>query len=213
MSGYTGSRRLWQKNYASRMNDTEIKSLWRGQPAPVAELPVMRARINRFRSRRIAEACAVILLMMAAIAFGVLIWTCWPPQLILTRVGIVLACAGFMLPVWSYGRALSLYYGLNPDCSNRDYMARLSKIRRTEYKRQHVVLNLYFLLLSSGFALYTYEYAFSRSWRFGVVACSVLLLWIALNWFVLRPHLLKRRNRRFAEFERWIESYGEQLSE
>ena len=90
----------------------------------------MRRRRRRFALRRIGEACAVIVLMLAAIAAGVLSWTCWPPRLMITRAGIVLACAGFMLPVWSYGRALRLYYGLNPDCSNRDYRDRLLKIKR-----------------------------------------------------------------------------------
>lgn len=191
----------------------DMRALWKGQPAPVADLDAMRKRIRRFALRRIGEACAVIVLMMTAIAAGVLIWTCWPPRLMLTRVGIVLACAGFMLPVWSYGRALRLYYGLNPDCSNRDYMDRLLKIKREEYRQRHAVLNLYFLLLSLGFALYSYEYAFSRSFCFGVTACSILLLWIALNWFVFRPRLLKRRSRSFSDFMKCVERCRNQLSE
>ena len=88
----------------------DMRALWKGQPAPVADLDAMRKRIRRFALRRIGEACAVIVLMMAAIAAGVLIWTCWPPRLLLTRVGIVLTYASLTLPAWSYGRVLRLYF-------------------------------------------------------------------------------------------------------
>ena len=63
----------------------DMRALWKGQPAPVADLDAMRRRIRRFALRRIGEACAVIVLMMAAIAAGVLIWTCWPPRLMCWR--------------------------------------------------------------------------------------------------------------------------------
>ena len=40
------------------MNDIDIKSLWKGQQAPVADLSVIRKKIKRFRLRRIGEAYA-----------------------------------------------------------------------------------------------------------------------------------------------------------
>ena len=84
----------------------DMRALWKGQPAPVADLDAMRRRIRRFALRRIGEACAVIVLMMAAIAAGGRICTCWPPGPLLTRLGLVLACRGVMLPVWSFARVL-----------------------------------------------------------------------------------------------------------
>lgn len=61
------------------MNDIDIKSLWKGQQAPVADLSAIRKKIKRFRLRRIGEAYAVIMLMILAIVFGAVIWICWTP--------------------------------------------------------------------------------------------------------------------------------------
>lgn len=195
------------------MNEMDIKSLWKGQQTPLMDLSVIRRKIKYFRLRRIGEACAVIILMILAITMGMIVWICWTPQLAITKLGITLLFIGFMLPVLSYGRLLHLYYGLKIDSSNIDYMNSLLKIKRQEHRRQHTVLNLYFIFLSFGFVLYIYEYTFSHSFYRGIIAYSSLLLWIALNWFVFRPLILKKRNRKFIDFMNCVESYKGQLSE
>lgn len=93
-------------------NDIDIKSLWKGQQVPVIDLSAVRKKIKYFRMRRMGESCAVIMLMMLALASGVTVWIHWPPLLSVTKAGIILLSMGFMLPVLSYGRLLHLYYRL-----------------------------------------------------------------------------------------------------
>lgn len=195
------------------MNDIDIESLWKGQQTPVADLPAIRKKIKCFRLRRIGEAYAVIMLMILAIVFGTVIWICWTPLLTVTKVGFTLLFIGFMLPVLSYGRLLRLYYGLKMDSTHIDYIDNLLKIKKREYRLQHFTLNLYFFFLSIGFALYGYEYTFFHSFCWGIIAYSILLLWISLNWLVFRPLIIRKRNQRFYDFVRYIESHREQLLE
>lgn len=42
--------------------------------------------------------------------------------------------------------------------------------------------------------------SFFYSFYWGIIAYSILLLWITLNWFVLRPRIIRKRNRKFNEF-------------
>ena len=172
------------------MNDIDIKSLWKGQQAPVADLSVIRKKIKRFRLRRIGEAYAVITLMILAIVFGAIIWICWTPLLTVTKMGIILLSIGFMLPALSYGRLLRLYYGLKIDSNNIDYIDNLLRIKKREYRQQHLILDFW-----------------------GIIAYSILLLWIALNWFVFRPRIIRKRNHKFYDFMKYIESHREQLLE
>ena len=118
-----------------------------------------------------------------------------------------------MLPALSYGRLLRLYYGLKIDSNNIDYIDNLLRIKKREYRQQHLILDLYFFFLSIGFALYGYEYTFFHSFYWGIIAYSILLLWIALNWFVFRPRIIRKRNHKFYDFMRYIESHREQLLE
>jgi len=147
------------------------------------------------------------------IILGMIIWIYWKPQLISTRVGFALLFLGFILPVLSYGRLLYLYYELKIDSNNKDYIKNLLNIKEQEYKQQHIILNLYFLFLSLGFGLYIYEYTFCRSSFFGIIAYTVLLVWIALNWLVFRPRIIEKRNRKFTDFMKCIENHNEILAE
>lgn len=189
------------------MNDNDMKSLWLGQQVPAADLSVVRHKIRYFRLCRVGEACVVIVLMALVIAFGLFIWMHWTPLLAVTKVGIVLLAVGCILPVLSYSRQLYLYQRLRIDSSNVDYTNGLLNIKRLEFRQQPVVLTLYFVLLSGGFGLYVYEYAFSRSLCCGIMVYVALLLWIVLNWIVIRPRVLLRRNRKFACFMKYIESH------
>lgn len=92
-----------------------------------------------------------------------------------------------------------------------DYMNRLLEIKRQEHRQLHIVLDLYFMFLSSGFSLYIYEYTFCRSSCLGIVAYSLLFLWISINWFVFRPYMIRKRNRKFSDLIKNIEDCREQL--
>lgn len=194
------------------MNETDIKSLWKGQQIPAIDLSAMHKKIKSFRLRRIGESCAVIVLMILAIASGMIVWMCWTPLLAVTKAGIVVLSAGFILPLLSYGRLIRLYYGLKADCSNIDYMDSLLKIKKQEHRQHNTVLNWYFLLLSAGFSCYIYEYTFYRSCQWGIIAYSLLFFWISLNWFVFRPRIIKKRNGKFSDFVKDIECCREQMS-
>ena len=102
---------------------------------------------------------------------------------------------------------------LKIDSPNIDYIDNLLRIKKREYRQQHLILNLYFFFLSIGFALYGYEYTFFHSFYWGIIAYSILLLWIALNWFVFRPRIIRKRNHKFYDFMRYIENHREQLLE
>ena len=124
------------------MNDIDIKSLWKGQQTPVADLSFIRKKIKCFRLHRIGEAYAVIMLMILAIVFGTVIWICYTPMLTVTKVGVTLLSIGLMLPVLSYGRLLRLYYGLKIDSTHINYIDNLLRIKNLEYRQQH--MNIHF---------------------------------------------------------------------
>ena len=144
------------------MNDTDLRNLWKGQQTPVVDLSAIHKKIKYFKLRRIGESYAIIILMILAIAFGMMIWIHWTPLLTVTKMGIILLTTGFM---------------------------------------------------SLGFVLYCYEYTFYRSFYWGIIAYSILLLWITLNWFVLRRSMIKKRHRKFSDFMNLVESYKKQLLE
>lgn len=84
-------------------------------------------------------------------------------------------------------------------------------VKNRESFMQTKVLNLYFILLSAGIGLYMYEYAWKRSLIFGVVAYSVVLLWVGFNWFFLRPRIIKKNKRKTEDLIKQIEAIKIQI--
>lgn len=68
-----------------------------------------------------------------------------------------------------------------------------------------MTLNAYFMLLGIGFGFYMYEYTFFQSWQKGVIAYIILFTWIALNRFLFRPCIIRKRKRHFADLVKNVE--------
>lgn len=192
-------------------SDVDIKTLWDNQQVPPADFSLVRRKIERFRLRRIIDSAAIVILMLSVIALGLFIWIYWPPQLITTKIGLILSLSSFMLPLLSFGWLLYLYHKLKKDRPCAVYLEHLSALKKQENRQQNIILNAYFLLLSVGLTFYMYEYTFFQSWQKGAIAYAILLAWIALNWFVLRPRLIKKRKRQFAELMKDIEGQKSQF--
>ena len=62
-------------------------------------------------------------------------------------------------------------------------------------------------------SLYRYEYTLNSSFMFRLIAYSVLFLWIALNWFILRPVMIKKNRRKMDCLIRQIEKIKSQVDE
>lgn len=192
-------------------SDVDIKTLWDNQQVPPADFSLVRRKIERFRLRRIIDSAAIVILMLSVIALGLFIWIYWPPQLITTKIGLILSLSGFMLPLLSFGWLLYLYHKLKKDRPCAVYLEHFSALKKQENRQQNIILNAYFLLLSVGLTFYMYEYTFFQSWQKGAIAYAILLAWIALNWFVFRPRLIKKRKREFADLMKDIEGQKSQF--
>lgn len=192
-------------------SDVDIKTLWDNQQVPPADFSLVRRKIERFRLRRIIDSAAIVILMLSVIALGLFIWIYWPPQLITTKIGLILSLSSFMLPILSFGWLLYLYHKLKKDRPCGVYLEHLSALKKQENRQQNIILNAYFLLLSVGLTFYMYEYTFFQSWQKGAIAYAILLVWIALNWFVFRPRLIKKRKRQFADLMKDIEGQKSQF--
>ena len=107
----------------------------------------------------------------------------------------------------------SLYRSLDEKQSNIDYLNNLLMLKGKETFMQTKVMSLYFFLLSSGILLYMYEYTLNSSFTFRLIAYSVLFLWIALNWFVLRPVMIRKNRRRMDCLIRQIEKIKSQVDD
>lgn len=188
----------------------DFNNIWKGQAVPGPDLEALYTRIKKYKAKRlqrlvVTNVCLVLTsVFIASIGF----WT--KPERLTTWAGIALAILAMVLFLVVYNRMIPLYRSLDDYSDNRLFMDHLLAVKKREAFLQHRMMNLYFLLLSAGIALYMYEYAARMELKWGMVVYAVTFLWIGLNWWVIRPRQVRKEQEKVnAIIERLREVQGQ----
>ena len=176
-------------------SDIDIKELWRKQAVPFADCSGLFKEVNHFKRKKVLELIVLNAVLWMTICFVAFVWIYFKPQLLVTKIGILLTIVAMGTVAVFTHKMIPLYRIVDEEQSNREYLNELLAVRRKENFMQTKLMNFYFISLSVGIGLYMYEHIQESSLQFRVVAYSVFLLWVGLNWFVFRPRII-RRNRR-----------------
>lgn len=194
-------------------SDFELKELWKKQAVPAANQQEMLKRIRRFRQDGFRKSLFLRAILLATIVFMVFIWIYFEPDFLTTKIGIIMGILPMGIVVMFNQKMISLYKALDEKQANRDYLNRLLALKAEEHVMQTKVMGLYVILLSVGIALYMYEYTLGWTQAFRVMAYSALCLWVAVNWFVLRPMMSTRSRRKLDALIKQVERIKSQMEE
>ena len=94
-------------------------------------------------------------------------------------------------------RSLGRLYRVR-DMNNKEFIAYLEQVQRNRiyYYKNTQVLGM--ALVGSGLLLYIYE-EFSQHVAWCIVAYVLVVSWLAVNWFVIRPRAYWRNARKLEE--------------
>lgn len=177
-------------------HNIDFGSLWKKQEVPPADREQLLKGIRKLRRASLNKTLFLNISLSATAVAIVLIVAYFKPQLGLTKAGIVLILGSFLLPITAANRIAPLYRSLKDTVSNTDYINKLRHIKQREHRLQTRTLLWYFILLSSGIFLFMYEYARRMEPLWAFAAYGSVALWIALNWWGMRPRAIKKNNRR-----------------
>lgn len=176
-------------------NNVDIKELWSRQAVPAANPSEVLKKIQDFRRKGIRRVLLLNMVLLLSIFLIAFIWAYFEPQLLSTKIGIVLTILPIGVVVAFNCRLLPLYRKIDESRSNFDYLNELLAVKSREGFLHTKLMNLYFASLSVGIGMYMYEYVAGRSLLFAIIAYAAFLLWVAFNWFVLRPRSIRKNNR------------------
>lgn len=181
--------------------DIDFKDLWQQQQAtpPTPELIIQKAQ--KFQRNQLLQLWASNILLLFTVCFIGWIWWFYQPELWTTKLGIVLAILSMVLFMGFHNTLLPLLYKDQTTLSNKEYLLVLQQIEQKKSFLQTQVLVLYFLLLSTGLALYFYEYTLLMPPLWAGVCYGATGLWIAFNWLYLRPRIIKKQQLAMEELQ------------
>lgn len=194
-------------------SDIDVKELWIKQTVPAISQVELFKKIENFKRQRKRRAIILNAILLFTIFFVLFIWVYFQPQLMSTKIGIVLTVLSIGIVCVFHFRLFAVYKKADENVSNLDYINNLLVIKNKEYFMQTKIMASYFILLFVGIGLYMYEYTLGRSVIFSVVAYLALFVWVVINWFLLRPGIIKNNRQNIDDLLKQMERIKSQLDE
>lgn len=192
-------------------NNIDFKDLWKKQSVSQPDMKDLLSRVSRFKKAGLRSLWMVNILLFLTTVFIVFIWIYYQPEFLSTKIGIVLTILAMVIYVIAFNKLFAPYRNIDATQTNQEYLQNLIVIKKKQQFMQTKMMSLYFLLLTTGICLYMYEYA-SRMSALGVSLCyGITLLWMAFNWFYIRPKQIKKQQSKVNALIEKFEEMNNQL--
>jgi hypothetical protein len=194
-------------------SNINFNELWAKQKTGVPNKEELLSKINKFKKSNLKRLIITNLLLIITSLFIIFIWVHYQPQMIITKIGVILTILAMVIFVIVYNQSFTLFRKTYNTQSNSEYLKDLLAIKAKQQFMQTTMLNLYFVLLSTGIGLYMYEYTKLMTAFWGIFTYGITSIWILFNWFYLRPKQIKKQQSKLDEIISKFKMLIEQLDE
>lgn len=194
-------------------NNVNLDELWANQKANPPKIEELFLKLDKINRKNITKLIIVNILMIATIAFIIFIWLYFEPKLITTKIGIILTIAGITIYMFVYNQLIPSLRETTQYQSNSEFLKSVIKLKERQKFLQSKMLQFYFLTLTLGICMYLYEYVSQFTFPLAIFAYSATLIWIAFNWFYLRPRVIRKELDKLNEIIEKFENISRQHKE
>lgn len=194
-------------------DNINFKDLWAKQTFVAPNPENLISEIKKIKQYNLRKLILTNILLIATSIFIIFIWMHYQPQLLTTKIGIILIILAMAVFLFAYNNSYSLFKSDKNSQSNSDYLKDLLAIKAKQKFMETTMLNLYFILLSIGIGLYMYEYTSRMKPIWGLVTYGVTFIWILFNWLYLRPKQIKKQRAKLDNVISKFEMVNNQLEE
>lgn len=191
----------------------DFKNIWQKQKVNEPNFEDLLNKLKQFKNKSLRKLVITNILLLATSVFIGLIWYHYQPQMISTKIGLVITILAMAIYLFVYNKLFTFFYKTNNTQTNSDYLQSLYTLKSKQGFMQTTMMNLYFIMLSTGICLYMYEYTSRMTAFMAVFAYGITLIWMGFNWFYTRPRTIKKQQTKLNELIIKFEEINKQLKE
>lgn len=184
----------------------DLKKIWNTQKIETPKVEVLYSTANKLKTRSFLKLIGINIILLLTIVFISFIWYYFQPELVTTKIGIILIILAMIIFLLPFNKQFSLLAKNKTEPNSKEYIKQLIKLKEAQVFQQTTMLSIYFITLSLGIGLYIYEYVSRMTITWGIITYAITILWFAINWFYLRPKAIKKQNAKLnallVEFEK-----------
>lgn len=194
-------------------SNIDFKNIWKQQTSNKPNPEELIDKLKKFRNQNLRKLILANIGLITTSLLIIYIWYRFQPQMITTKIGIVLVILAMVMFLFAYNKMFMVFYKIDQTQSNNEYLQSLYVVKSKQKFMQTTILNLYFIMLFLGICFYMYEYTSRMTVGAAILAYTVTLAWIAFNWFYLRPKTIKKQQGKLDELINKFEEINNQLKE
>jgi len=193
--------------------DIDFKNIWKQQASNKPNMEELLGRLKKFRNENLRRLIFTNIALIATCLGIAFIWFRYQPQMMTTKIGIVLVILAMVIFLLAYNRMFMFFYKTDTTQSNSEYLQSLYAVKNKQKFMQTTMLNLYFIMLFLGISLYMYEYTSLMKFSSAILAYGAVLTWIGFNWFYIRPKTVKKQQEKLNGLISKFEELNNQFKE
>ncbi|EFK36322.1 Uncharacterised protein [Chryseobacterium gleum] len=194
-------------------SNIDFKNIWKQQTSNKPNMEELLGKLKKFRNQNLRRLVFANIGLIATSLLILFIWYHYQPEMITTKIGIVLVVLGMVIFLLAYNKMFMVFYKIDQTQSNNEYLQNLYVVKNKQKFMQTTILNLYFIMLFLGICFYMYEYTSRMTLGSAILTYAVTSAWIAFNWFYLRPRTIKKQQGKLDELINKFEEINNQLKE
>ncbi len=177
-------------------SNNDLKKIWNKQKIARPKVEVLYAQAKRLKRRGFLKLIAVNLTSLLSIIFIGSIGYYYQPEIVTTKIGIILTILAMVIFILSYNKQFSVLADNTIEPNNKEYLQQLIKLKEMQIIQQTSTLNIYFILLSLGIGLYLFEHVLKMPIILGVIIYATVTIWFAICWIYLRPKVIEKEDNK-----------------
>lgn len=173
-----------------------LKDLYVQQTANPPKMEEIHSKFAKLKRKNLIKLIFSNLMMVVTIAVIISIWVYFQPQLVTTKIGIIVTLLGILTYLSVYNQLIPHLKKVNENQSNQDFIKTVVHLKRKTIFLQTTMMSFYFIMLTLGICLYLYEYAIRMPPTWQIITYGATLAWLGFNWFYLRPKFIKKERKK-----------------
>lgn len=194
-------------------DNNDFKKLWNQQPtSAIPDTKELFKKADDLKRKTKRTLWRTNILLTATGIFIVWVLFTFHPEMWTTKLGVLLVIVSIISFLTVYNRSLLAFSPKSIDKSAKEYLNELIRFKHKQEFMHKTMMNIYFILLTSGILLYMIEYTLRMTFLSGAIVYGVTLLWIAFNWFYIRPRTIRKQQGELNEVIERLEKANNELA-
>lgn len=189
-------------------DNINFQDIWNKKSADIPNIQEIKSGADKYKKKQLRFWICHILSLSVTAVMIIFIWNMIDFKMFTTTLGIILILIALAMYIYLSSQNINVIRKINPSITNQEYLASLKKLQHQQIYMQTKGISINYVLLTTGFAFYFYEFAMRMSTLGAILAYGLTFIWLAIAWFFLRPRQIKKQNTKISKVIdslEWIE--------